>query len=160
MEISEEERLDNLIFHIENVQDNAKRLVEKLRSHGQFNEDFYRKILCLAYKHDNSKFSGIEWQYLYSDMKIDEPENFQYAAESHIYKNNHHPEYWGGIKKIPPPNLAILICDWKSRSEEFGSDFIEWIDKEATLRYNFSAKDRVYKVIMNFAKLLIEEPFK
>jgi hypothetical protein len=154
------DRLEILIRHIENVKENAILLVDKMRQHHYYSEDFYRKFLKAAFKHDNSKFSGVEWEYLHGDIKISNPENFQLAAEHHVYTNNHHPEYWGGIENMPLQHLAVLVCDWKSRSEEFGNDFIEWIDEKATLKYNFDSKSRVYKVIMNLAKLLVEKQFE
>lgn len=158
--MTEEERLDSLVRHIENVQENVKLLIDKLRGAGLYNEKFYRIILKKAYSHDNSKFNGIEWLYLHSDVKVDSPADFKSAAEHHVYSNNHHPEYWGGVEKMPPTSLAVLVCDWKSRSEEFGNDFLEWINAEATKQYNFSCKSKVYKLIMTFAGLLVEKSFK
>ena len=52
-----------------------------------------------------------------------------------------------------------MICDWKSRSEEFGTDLRKWIDESATKRYKFTNEDLVYKKIMYFVDMICEKPF-
>jgi hypothetical protein len=53
-----------------------------------------------------------------------------------------------------------MVCDWKARSEEFGSSLKDYIDELATKRWNFSKDDRTYKEIMSFVDLLCEKPFE
>lgn len=56
-------------------------------------------------------------------------------------------------------DLCEMICDWKSRSEEFGTDLRKWIEENATKRFKFSLEDEVYKKIMYFVDMLCEKPF-
>jgi nuclear transport factor 2 (NTF2) superfamily protein len=61
---------------------------------------------------------------------------------------------------MPSVFLAECACDWKARSEEFGTSLRDWIDEFATKRWNFSKDDRTYKEIMAFVDLLCEKPFE
>jgi hypothetical protein len=59
------------------------------------------------------------------------------------------------------PRLAVaeLVCDWKARSEEFGSSLRDYVKERATKRWKFCEKDLIYKTIMEFVDLLCEKPF-
>lgn len=61
---------------------------------------------------------------------------------------------------MPEVNLAEMVCDWKARANEFGTDLREWIDKCATKKFKFNKKDEVYSKIERFLNLLLEKPFK
>ena len=150
------EKLEAVIRHIENVKDNCillgKRLIEE---EGEF--DLGKQLIANSYIHDNSKFYGIEWEFLGEQggrSKLD------LAVSQHNKTNPHHPEYWGNITEMPRVFLAEMACDWKARSEEFGTSIRDWIDDGAAKRFGYKKNDRVYKEIMYFVDLLCEKPFK
>jgi hypothetical protein len=82
------------------------------------------------------------------------------AIHHHNTTNQHHPENWsGGISDMPDVFLAEFVCDIKARSEEFGTSLRDWIDNEATKKWNFTTDSEVYKKIMKYVNLVCEKPF-
>ena len=168
-EASKDERhLEVIQDHIENVQKGCKKLAKKLMEDPD-TYDVGFKLLKNSYKHDLSKFEGIEWKYLRTPDLIkegsckdsaDQKAKFLEALDQHQKGNMHHPEYWGDIKSMPSEYLAEMVCDWNSRSMEFGTDLREWIKKEIPERFGASSSSRVYREIMKFINLLLDQPFR
>lgn len=152
-------KVDILCRHIEEVQRNCKLLGERLIENGE--EDIGLKLIANGLIHDASKFKGIEWEYLFIDPENEEDEkNLSLAIEHHNHTNFHHPEAWGGIKNMPSVYVAELVCDWKTRSSEFGSSLVDWINDKGAKRFSYTKRDKVYKEIMHYTNILLEEPFK
>lgn len=154
-------RLDPLIRHIRSVQENALVLGEKLIKNGDV--DLGQKLIANSFIHDNSKFFSPEFEEL-TDNQIANNESsklrFKMALASHLSKNMHHPEFWtGGIKAMNLVYLLELLCDWKSRSEQFGTSLIEYINGPAMKRFDFDKNDEVYKTLIKYHDLLCEKPF-
>ena len=157
------EKIRGLTRHIRNVEDNCLLLGTKLIEKGEI--DLGRQLIANGYVHDTSKFYGIEFENLsYSTtsnvMEETAKLKMRMAIQHHTLTNQHHPEYWGGIKNMPRVAIAEMASDWKSRSEEFGTDLRDWINESATKRWDFSKEDEVYKEIMEFVELLCGQPFK
>jgi hypothetical protein len=150
-----QKKLDLIWAHIEEVQRNGKKLIERLVESGD--QTLALQLAKNVLVHDQSKFQGIEWDNL---IQTDDREQLAHAVHHHNHTNPHHPEYWGGIKTMPLVYVAEMVCDWKARSTEFGSSLQDWIDNQATKRYNFTKRDRIYKDINRFVKLLLEPPFQ
>lgn len=149
------EHLDGLIRHINNVRENCELLGNRLFSNNQ--EDLGLELIANSFIHDNSKFSGIEWLYLNQETKDSNKQLFDMAIKQHTTTNNHHPEAWSSIFDMPQVYLAEFVCDCKARSEEFGSDINEWMRKRATEKFGFSRKSRVYRDIMRYLGMLLEQ---
>lgn len=149
-------KLQCLLKHIENVREDCELLGMKLIEKGEF--EFGKTLIQHGLIHDSSKFSGIEWDELcgHHDHLL------EIAIKTHVKTNPHHPEYWGdenGIHEMPRIFVAELCCDWKSRSNEFGTALRPWIDEKATKRFHFDKSDEVYKEITEFLGLLLEPSF-
>jgi hypothetical protein len=152
-------KLENLIRHINNVQDATQRLGEYLIENNE--EDLGLKLIANGRIHDNSKFKGIEWDYLHADMKEEKPELFKLAAKQHIETNPHHPEYWiGGIKAMHEVYVAEMVCDWYARSIEFGDNVWEWAKDRAAEKYGYSTSSPIYREIKRYLENLLEPAFK
>ena len=83
------------------------------------------------------------------------------AIHHHRTTNPHHVEYWSrGIEEMPRVYLAELICDLKSRSEEFGTDLRKYVDDMCNTKWNISKTNRVYLDITDFINLLCPPPFE
>ena len=150
--------LNNVLRHIENVKQNCELIAEKLIRNGEF--DLGKDLIQNSLIHDNSKLSGIEFLYLREEIKDSKPELFQAALLQHNNTNPHHPEFYvGGIKEMPRIFIAEMLADWKARSEEFGSDLMDWINESATKKFNFSKQCKIYKDIKDFVKLLLDKKF-
>lgn len=159
MNTIEEKRLDTIQRHIKNVQENCEILANKLYERGE--KDLARILIANAQIHDNSKLKGIEWKYLHDDVKIDKPELFHAALESHWSNNPHHPEHHpDGIHRMSRVLLAEWVCDVKTRSNEFGTDVRDFIKDTATKRYKFTVQSKIYKEIKELVDLLLDAPFK
>lgn len=149
----EAKRLQCLIRHIEGVRQDCQLLGTRLIERGE--DSLGRTLIANGFMHDHSKFSGIEWDHLYSR---DDP-LFGEAWKHHIYSNDHHPEFWepwGGICAMERVAVAEMCCDWHSRSAEFGSCLRQWIDEVAMKKYHFGPDDEVGKHISDFVDLLLE----
>lgn len=121
-------------------------------------EDMGRLLIGNGMIHDHSKFLGIEWDSLWPEAA--ETGLLAHAIRHHSVTNPHHPEFWGSIHDMPRVYVAEMVCDWKARSNEFGSSLQDWIVNNAMGRYQFSEGDEVYKEIQEFFNLLCEVPFK
>ena len=153
-------RLKSIFRHIRNVQQNCELLAERLIEQGDF--DFAKRLLINSMSHDKSKLIGIEWEYLHGDVK-DNPETqekFFLAHQQHLANNEHHPEHWGGIEKMPDIYLAEFCCDISARASEFGTDIFDWLNNECLKKYNFTKNSRTYKTIKKYLSLLLEKKFK
>ena len=146
-----------LLRHIRNVQDECELLAERLLEQGK--QNLARALLANGMLHDNSKFRGVEWDYLSEDAKVKNPEQFKAAVQQHQLTNQHHPEYWGGINSMPSVYIAEMVCDWKTRSGEFGTDLRDWVKDKAVRRWNFTTQGRVYKEIKEYLDLLLDPRF-
>ncbi len=153
-------RLFGIIKHINNVNDTAQLLAERIIETAKSPQDldFARRLVQRVRSHDLSKFEGIEWEALHRESGDD---LLKIAIHQHQQTNNHHPEYFvGGITQMNDLQLAELVCDWKSRSTEMGTDLRTYIKDQATVRFNFSVKSAVYKKLKRFVDLLLDEQFK
>lgn len=157
----QEKRLQTVLRHIENVRDDCLLLGNRLIKQGK--DGLGRMLIANGLIHDNSKLRGIEWEYLHPDVKETNPAAFLIAHKQHItsLSNQHHPEAWPcGINEMAPVYLAEMVCDWKARSNEFGTDLWEWIKDVAVDKYKISTSGKTYKQIKEFVDLLLERKFK
>jgi hypothetical protein len=153
--------LDNVLRHIQLVQQNCIIVGKKLIEDGK--TQLGRALIQNSLKHDNSKLSGTEWDYIkIIDKKLNKVEKagLAFAVQQHAQTNPHHPEYWGTIHEMPEVYVIEMVCDWLARANEFGTDLREWIAEEATKRFGFSSNDPVYDMIFKYVNMLCKEPFK
>ena len=154
-------KIRGIARHIRNVEDNCLILGEKLIARGDI--DLGHKLIANGYIHDASKFHGIEWDNMAPGTPSKEESaklKLKLAIQHHNTTNFHHPEHWTSIHLMPKLFCAEMVCDWKSRSEEFGTSLREWIDNDATGRFNFTKDDVIYKTIMEFVDLLCNKPLE
>lgn len=153
-------KLFAIIEHINNVNAVAEKLAERIIDHAESKEDldFARRLIQRARRHDLSKFEGIEWESLHRDSS--DP-LLKTAIHQHQQTNDHHPQYFvGGISQMNDLQLAEFCCDLKARSAEMGTDLKTYIKEVATERFGFTTGSKVYKRIMKFVNLILDEPFK
>jgi len=155
--LSTEQHLDNLVRHIELVRDAGLRLGRLLITKGRV--DLGRLLIARVFKHDISKFRGIEWQFLHVGSDVPEAD-LQRAIKQHRETNRHHPEYHGGFDKMDELDVAEMVCDCYARSQEFGSSVRDLFEDEAIKIYNIDKDCTQYRWVQGFLGLLLEEPFK
>ena len=154
-----QKRLKAVLRHLDNVRANCLLLGERLIEKDE--ADLGLKLIANGYVHDNSKLYGVEWIGMHDDVKETEPEVFYMAVHQHTTSklNMHHPEYWGGIEKMPRIFLAEMVCDWAARSSEFGNDLREWIKDVATKKFKMKVQSKVYKEIKELVDILLDKKF-
>jgi hypothetical protein len=152
---SDYEKIEAIVNHHDNVESNAMLLGQRLMKAGEV--DLGRNLIANGLIHDYSKFHGIEFDHMWRNNP--DTDSMALAVKQHNRTNLHHPEYWGGIKNMPRLYIAEMVCDWKARSNEFGTSLLEWINGAAAKRYGFCQQDKVYEDIMYFFSLLCDQPF-
>ena len=151
-----EQHLDNLVRHIEFVREAGLLLGKRLIAQGRV--DFGRLLIAKCHVHDESKFYGIEWQWLH--MGPDVPRDvLDPAIQQHRETNPHHPEYWGGFENMPEIAVAEMVCDWYARSQEFGTGLRDWIVKEAIQYYKIDVEGEQYGWVQKFLDVLLQDTF-
>jgi hypothetical protein len=150
------EKIDDIIRHINHVKDNCLLLGERLINLGT--KDMGRLLIANGFIHDNSKFYGVEWDYL--NDNTGNTDLLKIAVSQHSRTNPHHPEYWGGIELMPTLYIAEMVCDWKARSNEFGTSLQDWIENSAADKYGYTVDSEVYRRILYYTDILCDKPFK
>lgn len=152
------EKIEGITRHIRLVQDNCFKLAKGLHALGE--TEFARKLIARSMVHDNSKFSGIEWAYLHRG--VEDQDAWKLAHMQHVSTNDHHPEFYENTDHSQMSRLAVaeMICDWKARSDEFGSDLKSWINECAYPRYNIPKSGKIAKWIKGFLEILLDKPFQ
>ena len=147
------EKIELVLNHIQNVQNNCYKLGMKLIKQGEV--ELGRILIANGQIHDNSKFKGIEFEHLfYGDPILSD------VIKHHSTTNPHHVEYWGKIQSVPEIFLIELVCDCCARGSEFGTDTRIWFRDIATKKYNFSMDDEVGKKITHYLDMLLSPAFK
>jgi|15BtaG_2_1085339.scaffolds.fasta_scaffold00359_19 hypothetical protein len=160
MNTEDTNHLQLVLRHIDNVQQSCLILGYKMIEAGDQKDGL--QLIANSQIHDNSKLRpGIEWQYLRDGFNEKHSELFKAAHLQHVSTNPHHPEYWpNGIKDMPPVYIAEMVCDWKARSSEFGTDLRGYVKDTATKRFGFTVQSAQYKLIKKYLDLLLGTPFK
>ena len=149
------QKIDDITRHINHVKDNCLLLGERLINDGK---TMGKLLIANGFIHDNSKFYGVEWDYL-SDNSGN-PELLKIAVSQHNRTNPHHPEYWGGIELMPGLYIAEMVCDWKARSNEFGTSLQDWIQEEAPAKFHYTNDCEIYRKVVYYSEMLCDKPFK
>ena len=157
------EKLDDLIRHISKVRESGILLGRRLINRGIENNSssdisIGHQLIARVHIHDNSKFYGMEWKYMGKNEQ--NGEMLKEAILHHQSVNDHHPEYWRDVNKdMPAIAIAEMICDWKARSEEFGTSLKDYIKDTALNRFNIPPTGRVSKIIKDYVDLLLDDDF-
>lgn len=158
---NEIKNVEHLLRHIELVQQNCLLLGKHLIEDGK--SELGRLLIKNSLGHDSSKLVGSEWDFIkltgYKRLNKGQRVGLAWAIKQHTSNNQHHPEFWSGIKNMPEVCVIEMVGDWKARATEFGTNLREWIDDEATKRYDFKSSDSVYIMIMKYVNILCGEPF-
>lgn len=157
MPFSPLEHIENLTRHIDLVRAACLLLGKRLIAQGEV--DFGVALIARGYKHDFSKFFGIEWEGLH--VGKDTPKRLlEIAIKQHTLTNDHHPEAHLGFENMPRICVAEMAADIYARSQEFGTCLRDWIENEAIKRYKIDKKGQQYKWLISFVDILLEDSFK
>lgn len=151
-----DEHLEDLTRHIDLVRQNCLLLGKRLIKSGR--KEFGLILIKRGFQHDITKFEGIEWNFLHTGP--DAPKTkVALAIEQHVSTNDHHPEFWGGINMMPEIAIAEMICDCFARSQEFGTDFRNWLENDAAKKYNIDKRWKQWQWMCEFTDMLLQNSF-
>ena len=146
-------KIHSITRHIKNVQDNGLLLAERLIEEGEF--ELGRRLVQRCFRHDNSKFGGVEWEYL------DDPKHpfFNEAVFQHHSSNSHHIEYFLNEKEMQDVDIAEMACDLCARGGEMGAGVREFIKGPFCKKHKFSLQSLFYKRLKYFTDLILSDKF-
>jgi len=152
------EHIENLTRHLDLVREGCLLLGKRLIEKGE--DQLGVQLIARGYRHDNSKFFGIEFDYLHNGPDTPDKE-LRLAIDTHQSHNDHHPEFWpNGIEDMSRIHVAEMLVDWYARAQEFGTSLREWIDKTAIDKYDIGKRSKHHKWIKEFVDLLLQDSFK
>ena len=144
--------------HVDGVKDGARLLAERLILRGNDGDEKLAFLLRISVAtHDVSKLQGCEWPWIHQK---EDTARLSLAILHHQQINSHHPEYWGGVDRMPPVAIAEMVCDWYARSQEMGTDLRKWVKEEAYKKYDIPPTGKVAKLTKEYIDLLLDPPFK
>ena len=137
--------IDDTILHKQLVLESGKILYEYLLEIGEI--DLALELLKRCANHDNSKFNYEEIMSFISIPKDNDGmknantkmDDFMQKAISIHWKNNsHHPEYYDDPHDMTELDILEMACDCYSRSLQFGTNLLEFIEIRQKERFNLS----------------------
>ena len=119
-------------------------------------------ILARAFSHDNSKLTSSEIKGLSSiistsslacqDPNTELTEKQKEILAKHWENNRHHPEYHKGSSDMTELDIIEMVCDWYSRSKQFNTDFIDYVNNRQKNRFRFT--EDTFKTVEYYCLLL------
>jgi hypothetical protein len=152
-------RINHVMSHIRHVQENCRIVATYMIEEGR--DEMARHVIANSLHHDGSKLADdLEFEML-SHTSTDglDKERLTKAIKQHSNDNAHHPEFWGSIHNMDEIHVIEMVCDWKARASEFGTDLIAYIHNHATVKYGFTVDDPVYAMIMKYVHILCPPKF-
>ena len=155
-------KLDKLLQHLDGVNRNCRLLGKRLIEEGEVK--LGHSLIARGMTHDNSKFFGLEWEWLTMTeddhkKKKDAKDTLWLAIKHHHSMNPHHPEFHPDVTDMSRLDVAEMLADWKSRSEEFGTSLDDFV-KVSMAKYDIAPTGRIGKFIKLCMTLLLDKPFK
>lgn len=122
-------------------------------------------IIRRGVAHDNSKFSKQEFVELVSIISPKTDKCFKDATytlseeerkiiERHWKSNRHHPEFYDNQEEMGELDIIEMVCDWAARSQQYGTDLMEFVEERQHNRFKFS--DRLFKKIEGYCRLVVQ----
>ena len=153
---SQEKHLANLIRHKELIKDAGILLGTRLFEQGR--SELGRQVVARGFAHDNSKFFGIEWQFLHAGNDVPK-EDLDRAIAQHHATNPHHAEFFGGFGNMDEISVYEMACDFYARAQEFGTDLRSYVKTAANGRLKIDNHPVQKSWLENAIEILLEDAF-
>ncbi len=173
--MTDNEKLKEILRHIKRVEDNCNLLASKLKD-----KVFARQLIARGRIHDVSKLGEFEFKHLNKESRM-----LDVAKKMHHQKNSHHPEYYEykqeegkrffmsdpsttgqvctdvkGIDMMEDLDIAEMVCDCFARSQEKGNSIKEFLFEIAPKKYGYEKDDKTWKLMETYLDLLLTPEFK
>ena len=76
------------------------------------------------------------------------------AIKLHWKNNSHHPEYYESPNDMTDIDMLEMACDCHARSKQYGTDLLEFIDKQQEIRFHFDREH--YRRLRYYCSVLCE----
>ena len=76
------------------------------------------------------------------------------AIQLHWRNNSHHPEYYESPNDMTDIDLLEMACDCHARSKQYGTDLLEYVDKQQELRFKFDREH--YRRLRYYCSVLVD----
>lgn len=148
-------QLDDIITHKELVSKVTAQFVKYLFNNGQ--DQLALDLMKRSFKHDISKLENDEFYGMaefaddkkaLKDSKSKIGEDKQKAINLHWNRNEHHPEYWVDVLQMTDLDIMELVCDWYSRSLQFGTYMPDFLKDRQENRFHFPQE--IYDKILEY----------
>jgi len=154
-------------FYKERTRDHIRRVSKNLYTIAGERDDLNKvELLARARIHDKSKYSSQEYEpYIWltwwhkekgAGRKFEYPagmkEKVDKAAKSHVFSNPHHPEAHSSPKDMSNIDIAEMVADWASMSQELGTSLRKWAKEKVNKKWNFSKEQTklIYDLVSIF----------
>ena len=114
--------------------------------------------------HDMSKIQNTEEFMLLASIvdDIEDMKNIKHvlspeqvnAIKLHWKRNSHHPEYYDNPNDMSEMDLLEMACDCHARSKQYGTNLLEYIDKQQEIRFHFDREH--YRRLRYYCSALCE----
>lgn len=146
-------QIEDTVKHKKLVIDACYKLQRWLFSRDRDEEAF--ELLRRGQIHDDSKFYEEELKSLQmipdSNNGMRNPKYTMTDAdrkciEIHWKNNRHHPEHFKDIREMTDVDIMEMVCDWYARSEQFGTNFMNFVMTRQENRFHFP-QDMFEKIV-------------
>lgn len=153
-------QLDDTLKHKQYVLETCNKMAKYLFE--QDRDDLAFELLRRAIVHDNSKLRSDELNSLTKIKKTNEAlTNANYilddsdkrCIELHWKHNRHHPEYFSSPEEMTEADIIEMVCDWYSRSLQFGTDFLDFVYTRQNNRFHFP--EEMFNKIINYCNIVM-----
>lgn len=163
-------RITRIQRHISLVQEFGNLLIEQCQELDFIQDkiEFQRNLAANILVHDHSKLSNKK-EFLFlslshneiKSLSQEESEEFKEVIKNHSKTNPHHSEFYqDGIGDMDDVHLAEMVCDWKARSSEFGTDLRDFVKNKAEEKYRLNDFPNNYLKIKKMIDLICPPSFK
>lgn len=158
---NKQEQLTDIIEHKKFVFETIGKIALKLLTQGQ--DEMALEIMKRGFLHDISKLQNDEFygmaEFAYDKDSLKNPKDKisdekQNAINLHWNRNEHHPEYWTDISQMKDIDILELTCDFYSRSLQFGTNMLEFLEQRQKDRFHFPQD--IYDKIVKYYYLIEE----
>lgn len=155
-------QIEDFVLHKKFVLQSGLILVQHLLSENK--DDLAMNLMKRLSVHDNSKLETQEFEMLcqipndkssFTNANTQLNELMRKSIELHWKNNRHHPEYFKDINEMSELDLMEMCCDWKARSLQYETDFLDFVKTRQENRFHFS--DKVFQKIWKYCLILEEK---
>lgn len=155
-------QLDDTILHKKLVMDACYKMSKYLFNVHRDDEGF--ALLKRAQVHDNQKFCTAEINSLQklagtndnmTNQKYTMTESDKECIALHWKNNRHHPEHFDNVDEMTELDIMEMVCDWFARSEQYGTDFMDFVITRQNNRFHFP--DGMFNRILKYCDVLMSK---